>query len=90
MSNRNKWAHWNKPKREKHPLRTRLLIGSGLTILGGLLILSGVEGIHDHVLWFTQFNPRSGSFGVVETTTLFVWGGIFLVAGLTILIVHDY
>jgi hypothetical protein len=80
MSNRNKWAHWNRPEPKANPT-AKWAVGITGIVLGGLLIWSGIQGIRDHVMWYWHFSERWGSFGVSPTYDLFLLGGILLVAG---------
>jgi hypothetical protein len=85
MSNRSKWAHWKKQKPEKHPLLMKWCAGSVGVVLGGLLILSGLQGLSNHVLWYKGFNFSFGIPVVHQTLGLIVVGTAFLIAGITIL-----
>jgi uncharacterized membrane protein YphA (DoxX/SURF4 family) len=87
MSNRNKWAHWNRDKPEPNPL-AKWAVGLIGVVLGSLLIWSGIQGIRDHAMWYWHFSERWGSVVVSPTYSLFVVGGVFLVAGV-VLVVRD-
>jgi hypothetical protein len=86
MSNRNKWAHWNKPKREKHPLLMKWSVGTACVVLGSLLVLAGWQGLHDNILWYQDFSFRSGGSVMRETVSLILFGAVFLLCGITILL----
>ena len=76
MSNRAKWAHWNKRKPEKRS--TQRLLSFALLMIGGFLGFVGWEGIREHVLWTTRFSPRFGTFIVEPTSRLFLLSGFFI------------
>ena len=56
MSNRNKWAHWKDPKPDRLWRFKQWPLGIAFTALGGLFVAAGLQGLHDHVLWFWSFN----------------------------------
>jgi len=89
MSNRNKWAHWNKPKAEKHPLLMKWFGGIGFIVLGCLLLLAGWQGFGDHVLWYKSFDFRFGIPIVHQTLDLIFFGAAFLLAGIGILVIRQ-
>ncbi len=88
MSNRSKWAHWKKPKSEKHPLLMKWSVGIAFIVLGSLLLLSGFQGLNDHVLWYRGFSFFYGVPTVNQTLGLLFFGAAFLLAGLGIVIVR--
>jgi len=88
MANRSKWAHWNRPKPEKNPVM-KWVVGVSSLVLGILLFWAGMQGTRDHVLWFYHFSERWGSMVVSPTFSLFIIGGVFIFAGLVVLIARD-
>ena len=86
MSNRSKWAHWKQPKRERHPLLMKLVVGIAFTALGGLLVLSRLQGLRDHVLWYHSFNFVYGTSVSKLTLGLILVGAVFLLSGIAILV----
>ena len=70
MSNRSKWAHWKKPKPDKHPLLMKWSVGIAFIALGSLLILSGLQELGDHVFWYKSFNFHFGAPVVHPTLDL--------------------
>jgi hypothetical protein len=82
MSNRAKWAHWNKPK----PKAGRNWgFGVSMVALGSLLAMIGVNGLANHVLWFPFFSSRFGRFVTIPTVSFFLVGGVFIAFGLVAL-----
>jgi hypothetical protein len=88
MSNRNKWAHWKNTKPNPNPM-AKWAVGITGIVLGSLLIWSGIEGIRDRVMWYWHFSERWGSFVVSPIYSLFVLGGVFLLAGVVVLFGRD-
>ena len=82
MSNRAKWAHWNKRKPAKEGPLQRPLAAFILVAIGSLIALVAVEGIRDHALWTMQFSPRFGTFIVAPTSDLFLLSGFFILLGI--------
>jgi hypothetical protein len=78
MSNRSKWAHWNKSK--SMPSEKRGL-GLSLIAIGGTLVLVGIVGLANHIMWFQNFSPRFGSFVNVPTASFLIGGGVFIAFG---------
>jgi hypothetical protein len=90
MSNRNKWAHWKDPKPDKLWRFKQWPLGIAFITFGSLLLLSGFTGLHEHVLWFRRFNAIFGKFVIVPTVSLLLVGGVFLLAGIALLILPEY
>jgi hypothetical protein len=88
MSNRSKWAHWNKPKPERHPLLMKWTVGIVSIVLGGLLVLAGLQGLHDNILWYEGFSFKLGAPVIRQTTGLIVLGAVLFLGGITTLVVR--
>jgi hypothetical protein len=86
MSNRSKWAHWKKLKPERHPLLKKWSVGIAFIVLGILLFLSGLQGLGDHVFWYKSFSFHLGTPVVHQTADLIIFGTVFLLAGITIVV----
>ena len=86
MSNRSKWAHWKKPKPEKHPLLMSWTVGITCIVLGSLLIFSGLRGLSDHIYWYKSFSFHFGAPAVYQTLDLIPFGAVFLLAGIIVVI----
>ena len=82
MSNRNKWAHWKKPKPDKFWRAKQWSLAAVYIILGGLLLLSGVSGLNDHILWFQHFNFTFGRPVWGLTVSLVFIGAALILAGI--------
>jgi len=78
MSNRSKWAHWNKPR--SNP-RDKYVLGLFLITIGGISILVGIVGLMNNVAWFQSFSPRFGSFVIAPTGSFLICGGVFIAFG---------
>ena len=89
MPNRSKWAHWKRPKPERHPLLKKASVGIACIVVGGLLLLAGLQGLGDHAYWYTSFDFRFGKPVIHETLDLILLGGISLLAGIAILILRE-
>jgi uncharacterized membrane protein YphA (DoxX/SURF4 family) len=90
MSNRNKWAHWKNPKPDKHWRLKQWSLGIALIALGSLLLLSGFTGLQEHVLWFQTFSFRFGKPVIALTVSLLVIGGVFVLAGIMLLVLPEH
>lgn len=90
MSNRSKWAHWSRPKNDKLWRLKQWPLGIALTGLGGVLVLSGLQGLHDRVLWYQRFSFIFGRPGIAPTVSLLLIGGVFIVAGVALLVLPEY
>jgi len=86
MSNRSKWAHWNKPKPERHPRLMKWGVGVSFILLASTLILSGLKGLGNHIFWYQSFNFHFGRPVVHQTVDLVVFGIGFLFAGIVIVV----
>jgi hypothetical protein len=82
MSNRKKWAHWKKPKPDKYWWAKQYSLGIAFIILGGFLLLSGVSGLKDHMLWFQHFDFAFGRPVTGLTVSLVLIGGAFILGGI--------
>lgn len=79
MSNRAKWAHRNKPKRN---VGRNWGLGASMVVLGSSSVMIGVIGLANHVLWFPYFNSRFGQFVILPSASFFLFGGVFIAFGL--------
>ena len=86
MSNRSKWAHWKKPKPEKHPRVMKWSVGIICIVLGSLLILSGLQGMIDGVYWYKSFSFHFGTPAVHQTLDLILFGVVSIFAGIIVVI----
>ena len=90
MSNRSKWAHWRRPKHDKLWRLKQWPLGIAVTGLGSLLVLSGLQGLHDGALWYQRFSFIFGRLGIAPTVSLRLIGGVFIVAGVALLVLPEY
>jgi hypothetical protein len=51
----------------------------GLVAAGCFLVFMALEGVREHVLWFS---PRLGNFIVVPTASLLLVGGLLILLGI--------
>jgi hypothetical protein len=86
MSNRAKWAHWNRAK--PGPDRARIPVGLAFLGLGSILLFGVLEGTRAHIFMFPAFDFRFGTFAIGQTIGLLVLGAGFIVAGIAILLVR--
>lgn len=89
MSNRNKWAHWARPERDKYGRLKQWALGVVSLALGSFLLLAGWQGLLDNVLWYRRFSAFWGKPVTAPTVSLFLIGGVFFIAGVLLLVVHD-
>jgi uncharacterized membrane protein YphA (DoxX/SURF4 family) len=89
MSNRNKWAHWARPKRDKYGRLKQWSLGIVCLAVGSLFLLSGWQGLHDNVLWYRRFSAFWGGPVTAPTISLFLIGGAFFIGGVALLTVHN-
>jgi hypothetical protein len=85
MSNRAKWAHWNRGKRGSH--RARIPVGLGLAGVGGVLVIAALEGMRDGRFMFPTFSFRLGTLVIGQTLGLLCLGVIFVIAGVAALFI---
>jgi len=90
MSNRSKWAHWKKPKPDKWWRFKQWPLGIAFLTLGSLLVLSGIQGLRNNMLWYGRFSFIFGRLGFAPTVSLFLLGGAFVVAGIALLLLPEY
>ena len=86
MSNRAKWAHWNRAKLGRD--RARIPVGLAFLGLGSLLLFEALEGMRGHVWMFPTFDFRLGTVVIGQTIGLVVLGAVFIIAGTAILVVR--
>jgi hypothetical protein len=90
MSNRNKWAHWKRPKLDKFWRAKQWTVGIAVIILGSFLLLSGLSGLQEHIMWFQHFNFTFGRSVISLTVSLVFIGGAFILAGIFSLIMPGH
>ena len=90
MSNRNKWADWKKPKPDKLWRFKQWPMGIAFVSLGGLLVLSGLTGLREDRLWYQSFSFIFGRPVFALTVGLILVGGVFVLAGLALLILPEH
>ena len=86
MSNRAKWAHWNRVK--PGPDRARIPAAVGLFGLGSFLLFGALEGMRARIWMFPIFDFRLGTLAIGQTIGLLVLGAAFIVAGVAALVVR--
>jgi len=89
MSNRAKWAHWKRPKPDKHRWAKQRLFGMVCLPMGVLLLLSGLDGLNEHILWFRSFSFVYGRPAVASTVGLLFLGSVLILVGVASFIFHE-
>jgi len=86
VSNRAKWAHWN--RRKPGPDRARIPVGLALLGLGGFLLFGALEGMRARILMFPTFDFRFGTPVIGQTMGLLVLGAALIVGGVATLVIR--
>jgi hypothetical protein len=87
MSNRARWANWNRAKSRTD--RARIAVGLTLLGFGSVLLVGALDGMRAHRFMFTTFDFRFGSIALGQTMGLLVLGAALILAGIAALFLRQ-